>query len=328
MKLLPLLAIALALPAAALAAAPPPVAPATHTVERPAGAADSDLVLLSPEGPTVNAQKFTIVLHSDTLRQKLRLEQGPTNSFSTPDANGSFHFAEKIEHGGTYDFTAYIAGDQTFQVLLRFSLGVQPTLYAIQSLGSKTTLMAPGCSVCHIRDPRGDTKGGPPDLASFDVSVANGWITFRVTAYDGIRFGDRQIPCVEGSVPTGGSNRFFFLGCSTASGIPHTGRLVGGCVRPDRNHECGAVRTSFPDSRTVMYRIRAQQLGKPSQIAVQAWILYAGDRLMDTIPNVVHLGNAHTTNCFVILQLRKGVPGDYEFGKSECSQAVVGTAKP
>jgi hypothetical protein len=73
--------------------------------------------------------------------------------------------------------------------------------------------------------------------------------------------------------------------------------------------------------------VRASAFRSAKQVLWQVWVLYPGDTLKDTVPNVVHLGN-DPRNCFVVAQLRPGSPGDYVFGTTPCSQHTVVTAKP
>ena len=251
--------------------------------------------------------------------------------FSTTDANGDYHFAENITHGGTYHFQAYPASeaDAPGTLLLSFSLVVGPALkvVAIQSpFNAFTGLKAPGCSVCLIRDPRDDTHGGGPDIASFSIAYKGGWVSIKLVTYDTVRAGHGEHPCINGMSLDKGSATQFGLGCFEG---PHVGKIFGNgeCVHPDGEGDCGSAHMLL-SGHTTSYRFPVAALKHSRQLALQAWVLASGDRLEDTVPNVVRLGNLNKPNCYVIVQIKSGSSGDYQSGKSLCSQAGVVTARP
>jgi hypothetical protein len=314
---------ALALLAAALVLAPAAAAGRTGA---------SDLTLVKPTGSIVYGPKFAIVLHSDTLTERIRLESDQVASktlhVASPDANGDYRFSEsvgKTEGGGSYAFKAYPADqpDGADNLLLEFTLGVEPKPYAIQAVhDGRSTLKAPGCSVCVIRDPRGDTHGGPPDIESFRVAYRAGWVSIRIVTYDAVGPGHGQHPCINGWA----QNDQFSVGCFEG---PHYGKVFGNkaCVHPDAAGDCGSAHMSL-HGHVTSYRFPVKVLRRAKQLPLQVWVVYSGDQLKDTVPNAVTLGQRNALDCYVVLQIAKGKPGDYSFGKSLCSQAGTVTKKP
>jgi hypothetical protein len=317
---------ALILLGAALLLAPAAVSPARVVADT------SDLTVVSPKGSIANGQTFTIVLHSGTLTEQIRLEsdlgQSHKPQVSAPDANGNYHFREKIgkiEGGGSYTFEAYPAdeADAPGTLLLKFTLGVEPKVYAMQAVhDGRSTLKAPGCTVCVIRDPRGDTHGGPPDIRSFSASYKAGWVSIRIVTYDIVSTGHGQHPCINGSA----QNFQFGLGCFEG---PHYGKVFGNqaCVHPDGAGDCGSAHMSL-HGHVTSYRFPVKVLRRSMQLPLQVWVVYTGDQLKDTVPNAVTLGQRNALDCYVVLQVRKEAPRDYSFGKSLCSQTGTVTAKP
>jgi hypothetical protein len=292
----------------------------------------SDLTLVSPKGALASGQTFTIVLHSDTLTEQIRLESDLGQSHkpvvAAPDASGDYRFAEDVgttEGGGSYTFEAYPAdqADAPGTLLLKFTLGVEPKLYSMQAVHDRrSTLMAPGCTVCVIRDPRGDTHGGPPDISSFSVSYKAGWVSAKIVTYDFAASGYGSRPCVNGWA----QNVQFTVGCF---GGPHYGQVFGNraCVHPDSAGDCGSAHMSV-GAHVTSYRFPVSVLRRTNQLPLQVWVVYPGDRLMDTVPNAVNLGQRSGLDCYVVLQVKKGTPRNYSFGKSLCSQAGTVVAKP
>lgn len=251
------------------------------------------------------------MLHTDTpgagaVRLECECGESSKPETSAEDASGNYHFpfVSPTKNGGTYTFTADLVARP--DPLLTFKLGVEPRPTAIQSPGWKGGLAAPGCSVCVIRDPHGDNRGGSPDIASASSAHVGGWVTFKIVTFGPVRSGFP--PCVTGWIVRGRRNASFNV-CT----LPRFARL--------------RARVSYPNARTIVYRVRASAFRSAKQVLWQVWVLYPGDTLKDTVPNVVHLGN-DPRNCFVVAQLRPGSPGDYVFGTTPCSQRTVVTAKP
>jgi hypothetical protein len=266
------------------------------------------LRLVRPLGPIVTKQRFAIVLHSDTPDAgAVRLDCTCGHFFrpqtSAEGATGDYRFALATpRYGGTYAFSATLVGQDT--PLLNFTLGVEPPPTAIQAL--EHGLVAPGCTVCVIRDRSGDDRGGSPDIASASSTYAHGSVTFRIVTYGSVRSG--YPPCVTGWIVKG----------------PHASSY-NVCALP-RFAQLPA-HVSYPNDNTIVYRVRAAAFRSPKQFTWQVWVLYPGDTLKDTVPDVVHLGN-DPRNCSVVVQLRTGSPSDYIFGKDPCSQRPVVRATP
>jgi hypothetical protein len=281
------------------------------------------LTLVSPK-TVVHSARFTISIRLQGATQPVRLTVGSPQAGGTTSAqrgsNGVYRFAERVTNGGRYLFGARAtSGSKSGR--LDFAVTAEPPVTGVQDPGGQLT--APGCSVCVVRDPRGDNKGAAPDLASATSNVANGWVTLTVTAYDAVRNAAAGAghPCIVGwPLGTSGRRTQMSMGCFTG---PHAGKIFGGCPRPDGAGDCGPVQMSYPDVHTIRYRFRAVQLGNPPALAWQAWILYPGDQLKDTIPSVAHLGNDPAPNCEIIQQLRRQGAGAYRFGRGRCPQAGV-----
>jgi len=98
-------------------------------------------------------------------------------------------------------------------------------------------------------------------------------------------------------------------------------------ARVDANEDCGSAHMSFPNGHTTVYRFRPSQIGNPSSFFWQAWVLYPGDRIEDTVPNQVVLGNRRGLNCWIKQQLRSQRASSYGWGRNRCSQTGVVTTR-
>ena len=257
---------------------------------------------VKPHRSIVTRRKFAIVLHADAQgAAQIRLGcDGCTGWYhdikASEGAAGNYRFPISApKNGFTATFTPSFVG--IGDPLLHIKLGVEPPAAVIQRGTAR-----PGCSVCKVRDPSGDNRGGSPDISSVSARTKNGFVTFTVTSYGSVRSG--WPPCIVGWVqkPTTQSQPFNVCSLPKPSRIP--------------------AKVSYPNSHTVAYRVKASAFGRAKTITWQVWVLYPGDSLRDTVPNATYLGN-DPRNCFIVEQLRPGAPADYVFGTNPCSQRGV-----
>lgn len=253
---------------------------------------------VKPRGSIVTSQKFAIVVHADAPGAgPIRLGcDGCTGWYhdrtASEDSNGNYRFSVSApKNGFAATFTPHFVGSD--DALLRIKLAIEPPVAVIQRGNAR-----PGCSVCLVRDPAGDNRGGSPDIASASSSYKGGWVTFTVTTYGSVRSG--WPPCIVGWIPKGTHTTPFNI-CR----LPKPSQMP--------------ARISYPNSHTVVYRVKPSAFGGAKAFTWQVWVLYPGDSLRDTVPNASYLGN-DPRNCFMVEQLRPGRPDDYVFDKNPCSQ--------
>jgi hypothetical protein len=250
--------------------------------------------------------------------------------------SGKFTFHVKVQRAGNARFAAQAtsggaAGGTSF------SLTTEPPLTAIQpaaGLGTRNSVVAPGCRTCLIGDRRGDDLGMPPDIKSAASRYSNGWYVHTITTYGPIRIGGTH-PCLTaywGRSGPGGKQHGFTAGCV---GGPHDGMIFGDyniCgPHMDANDDCGPARITYPNDHTMVLRFRAAQIGNPAWYLWDVSVWYPGDRIGDAAPSKSgYLPSSTSTApyCFVREQVRPQPATSYAFGRSYCSQAPVKIKKP
>jgi hypothetical protein len=277
--------------------------------------AKTTIVLVSPkDGSVVHTPKVTITLKvtSNVSVRSVNIE----GSDAGRGANGLWSIAERVDPGKQTIRVA--ADDGSAEAHKAFTFTVVPRVTPIQEYGRGGELSAPGCFTCTIRDARGDDLNAPPDIKSATSIYRNGWIVMTLITYDRVSPGHGGHPCVQAITRPGSNQVGFGAGCFEG---PHVGMIFGEACgkRADANGDCGSANMSFPNSHTTAYRFRPSQIGKPASFLWQAWVLYPGDRLEDTVPNQVSLG-MNGLNCWVKQQLRPQPATAYRWGRNRCAR--------
>jgi hypothetical protein len=277
------------------------------------------IALVRPaNGSVVHTPKVTIVLKvapSDTIRA-VRVD----GAKATHGPNGLWSLTERVQPGKQ---TIHVSADDGFAGAHKtFAFTVVPRVTAIQGFTSPGSLTAPGCTTCSIRDAPGDDRSAPPDIESATSTYTKGTIVITLVTYGTISPGHGGHPCIDASTRQGPHELGVTAGCFEG---PHTGTIFGAvCGRHlDANQDCGPAHMSFPNSHTTVFRFRPSQIGNPSAFFWQAWVLYPGDRVEDTVPNQVVPGREGGPNCWIKQQIRAQPASSYGFGRNRCRQTGV-----
>ncbi len=278
--------------------------------------AKTTIVLVSPnDGSVVHTPKVTITLKvtSNVSVRRVNIE----GSDARRGASELWSITERADPGKQ---TIRVAVDDGSSAGAHkaFAFTVVPRVTPIQEYRGGGELAAPGCFTCTIRDARGDDRNGPPDLKSVTSTYRNGWIVMTLVTYDTVSSGQGGHPCIQAITRPGANQVGFGAGCFEG---PHVGMIFGEACgkQADANGDCGSANMSFPNSHTTVYRFRPSQIGKPASFFWQAWVLYPGDRLGDTVPNEVSLG-MNGLNCWVKQQLRPQPATAYRWGRNRCAR--------
>ncbi len=285
-----------------------------------AGGKHLTITLLSPRrGTIVHTQRFSVVVKvvgGSGAKLRVSLAGQVNREVVRTGPPGRFTFPVAVARSRTTRITVAATGGGA-SGRANFAVPVEPPVTAIQQFGGGSALIAPGCTTCVIHDPRGDDKGSPPDIATATSKYRNGWVTITIVTYDTVTAAHGGHPCIQAwTIPYGGRSHSFGLGCFEG---PHLGMVYGdgSCPHSDANDDCGTAHESFPNTRTTRYRFRPAQIGSPPAFDWQAWVLYPGDQLKDTVPANVQLGNTGL-NCWVKQQLRVQPPEAYSFARNPC----------
>jgi hypothetical protein len=277
--------------------------------------AKTTIVLVSPkDGAVVHTSKVTITLKvtSTVSVRSVNIE----GSDARRGANGTWSITERADPGTQ---TIRVAVDDgSAGAHKAFTFTVVPRVTPIQEYGRGGELTAPGCFTCTIRDARGDDRNAPPDIKSVTSTYRNGWIVMTFVTYDSVSPDHGVHPCIQAITKPGANQVGFVAGCFEGA---HIGMISGeACGKhADANGDCGSAHMSFPNSHATVYRFRPSQIGKPASFFWQAWVLYPGDRLGDTVPTEVSL-RMNGLNCWVKQQLRPQPAGAYRWGRNRCAR--------
>jgi len=293
------------------------------TVEKAnAPAGKTTIVLVSPkDGAVVHTPQVTITLKvtSNVSVRRVNIE----GTDARRGGNGLWSVTERVDPGK--QTIRVVADDGSAGAHRTFTFTVVPQVTPIQEYGGGSgELTAPGCFTCTIRDARGDGRNAPPDIKSVTSTYRNGWIVMTFVTYDSVSPRHGGHPCIQAITRPGANQVGFGAGCFEG---PHVGMIFGqACGKHvDANGDCGSAHMSFPNSHTTVYRFRPSQIGKPASFFWQAWVLYPGDRLEDTVPNEVSL-RRNGLNCWVKQQLRPQPASAYGWGRNRCAQAPFATS--
>ena len=129
-----------------------------------------------------------------------------------------------------------------------------------------------------VRDPRGDPKGGKPDLKSATAAhTDSGMLKFTIVQYNDIR----RAPVL---VINGGNKP-----CNEAMSAPYNAYMIGlrgGVYRPACANYQGSYTKSRPDSKTIVYTFAKSAIGRPKRKLYWAVrIPGEGETQIDVLPN-------------------------------------------
>jgi len=286
------------------------------------------ITLVKPvAGSTVYGNSFKVVVRvvgggGETIHVSLEAD-APVASSTASGPDGTFTLRQRFNQAGAFTFTVNAqAGQLTGH--LSFKLTVEPKVTAIQTQEGR--LVAPGCRICVIRDPRGDNFGDLPDIVSASSKYSRGWLVHRIVTYGAITTAGGPT-CLEASYRYSPNQQSHYgFGICSGTGGAHSRVLFGPC-RPGKE-TCGSGHLAFPNPHTMVVRFRPSQIGNPRSYYWDVWVLYPGDQLKDAAPSRggphgIPARGSRAPYCLVRQEIRPDAARDYYFGKSSCSQRWV-----